>query len=42
VKDWSLNAYWNYDQYAEGSFVGPTLPRYFHDNRTVLSVKYAF
>jgi len=42
VKDWSFNAYWNYDQYAEGSFVGPTLPRYFHDNRTVLSVKYAF
>jgi len=42
VKDWSLNAYWNYDQYAEGSFVGPTLPRYFHDNRTVFSVKYAF
>jgi len=42
VKDWSLNAYWNYDQYAEGSFVGPTLPRYFHDNRTVLSVRYAF
>jgi len=42
VRDWSLNAYWNYDQYAEGSFVGPTLPRYFHDNRTVLSLKYAF
>lgn len=42
VKDWSFNAYWNYDQYNEGSFVGPTLPRYFHDNRTVLSVKYAF
>ncbi len=42
VKDWSLNAYWNYDQYSEGSFNGPTLPRYFHDNRTVLSVKYAF
>jgi hypothetical protein len=42
VKAWSLNAYWNYDQYKENSFVGPTLPRYFHDNRTVLSVKYAF
>jgi len=42
AKYWSLNAYWNYDQYSEGSFVGPTSPRYFHDNRTTLSVKYAF
>lgn len=42
TKNVSLNAYWNYDQYNEGSFVGPTLPRYFHDNRTVLSAKYAF
>src|SRR5581483_7716800 len=42
VKDWSLHASWNYDQYGEGSFVGPTLPRYFHDNRAVLSVRYAF
>jgi hypothetical protein len=42
VKDWSVNAYWNYDQYNEGSFTGPTAPRYFHDNRTVLSLKYAF
>jgi hypothetical protein len=38
----SANAYWNYDQYEEGSFVGPTAPRYFHDNRTVLGLKYAF
>ena len=42
VQYWTLNAYWNYDQYNEGSFVGPTTPRYFHDNRTVLSIKYAF
>ena len=42
VKYWTVNAYWNYDQYNEGSFVGPTNPRYFHDNRTVLSVKYSF
>ena len=42
VKNFSLNAYWNYDQYHEASFVGPTLPRYFHDNRTTLSAKYAF
>ncbi len=33
---------WNYDQYKEDSFVGPTLSRYFHDNRTVLAVRYAF
>ena len=42
AKFWSINAYWNYDQYNEGSFVGPTNPRYFHDNRTMLSLKYAF
>ena len=42
VKHVSLNAYWNYDQYRESSFTGPTLPRYFHDNRTVLSAKYEF
>ncbi len=42
VKNFSLNAYWNYDQYNEASFVGPTLPRYFHDNRTTLSAKYSF
>jgi hypothetical protein len=38
----SLNAHWNYDQYAEDSFAGPTNPRNFHDNRTVLSLRYAF
>jgi hypothetical protein len=42
VKDWSLNAYWNYDQYREAGVAGPTLPRNFHDNRAVLSVRYAF
>lgn len=42
VKGWSANAYWNYDQYNENGGVGPTNPRYFHDNRTVLSLKYAF
>ncbi len=42
VKDWSLNAYWNYDQYREAGTAGPTLPRNFHDNRAVLSVRYAF
>lgn len=33
---------WNYYQYGEGSFVGPTLPRYFHANLATLSLKYAF
>lgn len=42
VRNWSFNAYWNYDQYKEESFAGPTLPRNFHDNRSVLSVRYAF
>ena len=42
VKDWSLNAYWNYDQYRETGVAGPTLPRNFHDNRAVVSVRYAF
>ncbi len=41
-KNVSLNAYWNYDQYNEESFVGPTLPRYFHDNRSFLSARYSF
>jgi len=33
---------WNYYQYNEGSFVGPTTPRYFHANVTTLSLIYAF
>jgi len=41
-KGFSTVAYWNYDQYDEGSFVGPTTPRSFHDNRTVLALRYAF
>ena len=42
AKNWYFNAYWNYDQYNEKSFVGPTNARYFHDNRTTLAVRYAF
>ena len=38
----SWNTGWNYYQYAEGSFVGPTAPRYFHANNATLSLKYAF
>lgn len=41
-KGFSTVAYWNYDQYDEGSFVGPTAPRYFHGTRTVLALRYAF
>lgn len=33
---------WNYYQYAEGSFVGPTAPRYFHANNTIVALRYAF
>ncbi len=33
---------WNYYQYSENSFVGPTAPRYFHANNTTLALKYAF
>jgi hypothetical protein len=28
----AFNMGWNYYQYGEGSFVGPTAPRYFHAN----------
>jgi len=33
---------WNYYQYNDGPFVGPTLPRYFHSNVTTLALRYAF
>jgi len=36
------NSGWNYQQYAEGSFVGPTAPRYFHANSVTESLHYAF
>jgi hypothetical protein len=41
-KQLSWHGGWNYYQYNEGSFVGPTLPRYFHTNVTTLSLVYAF
>ena len=37
---WNLG--WNYYQYNEGSFVGPTAPRYFHANFVTESLRYAF
>jgi hypothetical protein len=33
---------WNYYQYNEDSFVGPTAPRYFHANSLTESLLYAF
>lgn len=39
---WAFNTGWNYYQYGEGSFVGPTAPRYFHANSLTESLRYAF
>ncbi len=33
---------WNYYQYSEQSFVGPTAPRYFHANTATIALRYAF
>ncbi len=41
-KDVTFKGAWNYYQYGEGSFVGPTAPRYFHANNTTLALRYAF
>ena len=38
----AYNMGWNYYQYGEGSFVGPTAPRYFHTNSVTESLRYAF
>ncbi len=38
----SYNMGWNYYQYGEGSFVGPTAPRYFHANLVTESLRYSF
>jgi hypothetical protein len=37
---WNMG--WNYYQYGEGSFVGPTAPRYFHANNVTESLRYSF
>jgi hypothetical protein len=37
-----LRAGWNYYQYNENSFTGPTAPRYFHANLTNISLRYSF
>jgi hypothetical protein len=38
----AFNMGWNYYQYGEGSFVGPTAPRYFHANLLSESLRYSF
>jgi hypothetical protein len=38
----AYNLGWNYYQYGEGSFVGPTAPRYFHANAVTDSLRYTF
>jgi hypothetical protein len=42
TKQIELRAGWNYYQYNENSFTGPTIPRYFHANLVNLSMRYAF
>lgn len=38
----TAKAGWNYYQYGEKSFVGPTLSRYFHTNNETLSLRWSF
>jgi hypothetical protein len=38
----TAKAAWNYYQYGEGSFVGPTDARYFHANNATFSLVWAF
>jgi len=38
----TAKAAWNYYQYGEQSFVGPTDPRYFHANNVTMSLLWAF
>jgi hypothetical protein len=38
----TARAGWNYYQYGEGSFVGPTSARYFHANNATFSLRWAF
>jgi hypothetical protein len=40
--NFAWNSGFNYYQYSEGSFVGPTESRYFHANNVTESVRYAF
>ena len=42
VRNVTWHAGWNYSQYGENDFVGPTMPRYFHSSEVTLSLKYGF
>jgi hypothetical protein len=42
LRNLTWHAGWNYSQYGEQGVAGPTLPRYFHANNVILSLKYAF
>ena len=42
VRNFVWHAGWNYYQYGEKDFSGPTLPRYFHANNLILSLRYSF
>jgi len=42
AKNFTCHGGWNYYQYGEGSFMGQTLPRYFHANVAIVSLKYEF
>lgn len=41
-KNVTFKAAWNYYQYAENDFVGPTARRYFHANNATLALRYSF
>ncbi len=41
-RNMSFRGGWNYQNYGEASFVGPTAPRNFHANETTLAIRYAF
>jgi hypothetical protein len=41
-KNITFRAGWNYQNYNEGSFIGPTAPRAFHANETTLALRYSF
>jgi hypothetical protein len=38
----TVKAGWNYYEYGEQSFAGPTSPRYFHANNATFSLRWAF
>lgn len=42
VKNLSWNLGWNYYEYIEKTFVGPTLPRDLHANVATIALRYAF